>query len=738
MPTASLPARTDFKDNVTTYIHNERGLETSRTEAAGTAQARTTSTDWHPQFRLPTKITEAHRVTTFVYDAKGNLLIRTVTPTVGTARTWLYNYNSNSQLIKTDGPLPGSTDVTTYTHDAQGNLTSITNALKHVIQITASDANGRPLTIQDANGLVTQLAYNFRGQITSRDVGGEITKYKYDLFGQISQLKQVTKPSGGVINFTYDNAHRLIGVSDELGNRIAYTLDAEGNRIKTEVFDPLNALALTRASEFDSLNRLAKSIGALSQQTTYQYDANDNLTGLTDPLLNTTTNSYDALNRLVSSTDPGNAVTHFDYNANDELTQVIDANGLATQYGYSDLGDLTKLTSPDTGITSKTYNAAGNVVTSTDARGKITRYSYDLLNRLIKRGVITYAYDNGINAKGRLTSITDSTGSTSYAYDLHGRVVNKTQAIGTLSLVTQYVYDAVGRLSAMTYPSGAIINFSYDKDRLIAFKRGTEVLLSNIKYSAFGEVSNWLWGNGQAYQRQFDQDGRLTSYPLGNVAMTLGYDDAGRIKSYASTDAALNQQFSYDALGRLTTVTAQPGQSLTYDAIGNRTSHIKANVSSLYNYKPNTNHLSQISNTPGIATAYSYDASGSMVFDGIRRFVYDPQGRLVKSRRSGIITSYGINGLGQRVSKTTGTNATLFAYDEAGHLIGEYDGTGAAIQETVFLDDMPVTVLKPAASYPVFADQINTPRAIANASGTVIWQWGGDPFGHNHAERRPR
>ena len=37
-------SRTDFNGNVTTYINNSRGLETSRTEASGTPLARTIDT----------------------------------------------------------------------------------------------------------------------------------------------------------------------------------------------------------------------------------------------------------------------------------------------------------------------------------------------------------------------------------------------------------------------------------------------------------------------------------------------------------------------------------------------------------------------------------------------------------------------------------------------------------------------------------------------------------------------
>jgi YD repeat-containing protein len=70
-------SRTDFNGNVTTYVHDARGLETSRTEAVGTPEERTITTEWHPDFRLPVQITEPGKVTTFLYDAQGRLIERT-------------------------------------------------------------------------------------------------------------------------------------------------------------------------------------------------------------------------------------------------------------------------------------------------------------------------------------------------------------------------------------------------------------------------------------------------------------------------------------------------------------------------------------------------------------------------------------------------------------------------------------------------------------------------------------
>lgn len=61
----------DAKGNITTYGYNDRGLETSRTEASGTPQARTVTTEWHPTLFLKTKVTEPNRITTYQYDAQG-------------------------------------------------------------------------------------------------------------------------------------------------------------------------------------------------------------------------------------------------------------------------------------------------------------------------------------------------------------------------------------------------------------------------------------------------------------------------------------------------------------------------------------------------------------------------------------------------------------------------------------------------------------------------------------------
>ncbi len=73
----SLISKTDWRGTITTYVRDEKGRELSRTEAVGTPEERTVTTEWHPEFNEPVRITEPGQITEFTYDAEGRLLSRT-------------------------------------------------------------------------------------------------------------------------------------------------------------------------------------------------------------------------------------------------------------------------------------------------------------------------------------------------------------------------------------------------------------------------------------------------------------------------------------------------------------------------------------------------------------------------------------------------------------------------------------------------------------------------------------
>jgi RHS repeat-associated protein len=83
-----------------------------------------------------------------------------------------------------------------------------------------------------------------------------------------------------------------------------------------------------------------------------------------------------------------------------------------------------------------------------------------------------------------------------------------------------------------------------------------------------------------------------------------------------------------------------------------------------------------------------------------------------------------------------------FMYDEAGHLVGEYDSSGNLIQETVWLGDIPVATLRPnGANVDVFyvhTDQLNTPRKVSRPSDNALrWRWDPTPFGEGVPDQNP-
>jgi uncharacterized protein RhaS with RHS repeats len=94
--------------------------------------------------------------------------------------------------------------------------------------------------------------------------------------------------------------------------------------------------------------------------------------------------------------------------------------------------------------------------------------------------------------------------------------------------------------------------------------------------------------------------------------------------------------------------------------------------------------------------------------------------------------TYMLNGLGQRVKKVVGRTTTLFAYDDAGRLLGEYNGS-TVVQETLWLGDMPLATVMPSGKgsvvYYIHADHLNTPRRLTDNQKTVVWSWEPASFG---------
>jgi RHS repeat-associated protein len=115
---------------------------------------------------------------------------------------------------------------------------------------------------------------------------------------------------------------------------------------------------------------------------------------------------------------------------------------------------------------------------------------------------------------------------------------------------------------------------------------------------------------------------------------------------------------------------------------------------------------------------------------------------MASATNAGTTATYIYNALGQRIRRTTSSLTTLYVYDEAGHLAGEYTAAGALVQETVWLGDIPVATVRPNGAggvdlFYVHTDHLNTPRLVTDTANNIRWRWDSDPFGTTTPNENP-
>jgi RHS repeat-associated protein len=328
-------------------------------------------------------------------------------------------------------------------------------------------------------------------------------------------------------------------------------------------------------------------------------------------------------------------------------------------------------------------------------------------------------------------------------------VTGKGQTVGSITKSMGYGYNSSGQLASIVLPSGSTIQYGYNSNNQVTSVTlagsPSVTILNNVTYDPFGPITGWDWGNGTAStSRTFDTDGKLTQL-ASSGQRTFGYDDAFRITAANDiADTSKSWTLGYDILDRLSSAT-QTGTTIgyTYDANGNRLSQSGTSAST-YTVSGTSNQLSSTSGA--LARSYTYDAVGNTLTSGATVHTYNNANRMKTGKLVGNgDTTYVYNGLGQRVKKSGGaiTSALYFVYDEAGHLVGEYDSTGALIQETVWLGDIPVATLRPKSGggvdvFYVHTDQLNSPRKVSRPSDNQLrWKWDPTPFGEGLPDENP-
>jgi RHS repeat-associated protein len=733
----------------------------------------TTDADGHLGFGAALQAGVAARVSSWTYDAQGRML----SASIGSG-TYQYLRAAAS-----------TADVT------EGDLLRVTAPNGEATTFDRYNKYGQVLQSTGPDGRVTAYTYDLRQRMLSRTVGSLTTAYEYDAAGQ---LTKVTLPDGSWVGYAYDDAHRLVAVTDKKGNRIDYVLDNTGNRVDQRVKDPLGDLKQSLNRTMDALGREQQS-GVTDQAPTaqtfpllpvsplplerYEYDAQGNRTKITQgagTLNLVTTLSYDALERVKDTTDPKNGKTRFEYDGGDRTTQVTDPRNLVTQYPRNGFGDTTQVISPDTGSENLSYDAAGNLTTRSDSRGVLTTYGYDLSDRLTSTVYtqggttesVTLAYSQSGEGfsygGGRLTSSSYPGGSARYGYDEQGELASDVQRIEAssgsnavpINQTVGYGYT-LGNLSGISYPSSRQLGLSWVDGEVTEITLGGTPLITQIEWTPFaGTVKRWGWAMAsgtKSNERYFDLAGRAVRYPLGEALRDVRYDEASRIVSFTHLSAdgtaqpSLDQQFGYDENSRLTSITTNAASwGIHYDANGNRTGLSLNGSLSAYSVEATSNRTTAVTNP---ARSLVFDNAGNTTSDGAAdgsgyTATYNLRGQLATITKNGVTTNYTYNAAGQRVRKVSSTgpqSTVVFAYDQAGHLLGEYDQHGAALREYVWLRDTPMVMFTPDPANPtgeplvyfIHTDHLNTPRVVVDRQNRVRWRWLAEPFGTSAPETNP-
>ncbi|HYM34984.1 MAG TPA: hypothetical protein VET48_06270, partial [Steroidobacteraceae bacterium] len=485
--------------------------------------------------------TSQTNTTYFYYDAVGRLRF-TVGPDVGNGanagRVTELRYNTLEQL----------TDRINYAQTMSlanltgGLLTSAVQAQFAALTQTALDKHttytyalsGQVKSTTSAEGANAQYVYNSFGEIKT-----ELTKvdssrtretdYAYDLRGTLQATTVLTETSPVTEFRTYDAFGRLQTVQDRNGNISKF--------------------------EYDRLGRTVATVDALSGRTVTAYDAFSRVLTVTDALNNQTTYSFDDVNRVVAVTTPQLIRSSTSYTREGEVATVL-ANGNLTAYKYDANGELTTVTDLISIVETRAYDTSGRLVADTDARNTVTSFTYDGDGHALTRTVDSatgglalttyYAFDG----QGRLFHINNLDGQNitkHWTLDRDGRVTQELTDPPGVHLATQYTYDAEGRTLTVTAGYGSstprTTNYVYD-----LLGRGTEEMVdpktittqndnpngfnyvTNYKYDNDGNLIHKIDANGNSTWYVYDANNRLTFTidALGDVTETI-YDAENRV-----------------------------------------------------------------------------------------------------------------------------------------------------------------------------------------------------------------
>jgi RHS repeat-associated protein len=600
--------------DATTYTYNGHGEKTAMTTPAPAGQSGSEST-------------------TYSYDGDGNLTQTTAPPatTGGSSQVTVDAYDSAGRLAsQTTGYGTSAAATYSYCYDPAGHQTSVVYPDGNTSAVAPCETSSPWVVSPTANpvqaAFQTTSSYDSAGELasgtspaTAAAPSGATTTYTYDAAG--NKLTS-TDPDGVITSYAY--TPRNMEASASYSEVSSATVGGTAGPLVSALPPSTGSLCL---DDFHSLTSAGNVIDiyTCNQSGAQAWTVNpDGTLQVLGNCLDVSGNGT-ALHTLVvlepcSASTPGEI-----WHAGQHGSWVNPNSGKC-------LDDPASTTTPGTQVQIYTCNG-------TSAQDWAS---------------IQYRHD----ASGNVTAMSDASGTSSYVNDPFGEVTSATNGAGQ---ATGYGYDPNGDTTSVTYPLPAsatwattsTVVYGYDHaDELTGVTdfSGNPITISNTADAKPNSVS--LGATGDTIATTYDSTDAPSATALNNGTTTLQsftYAEAPSAAILSETDTPASAQspavYTYDAKGRVTSMTPGSGPALNYG------------------FDPSSN----LTTLPTTATA-----------------TYDNAGELTSSALSGTTTNYTYNADGQRLIATIGsTTAASGTWNGAGELTG-YSNTTASMSAAVY------------------------------------------------------
>jgi len=485
---------TGGRTQVTLNVFNDI---TSTTDALGNRTAFT----FDPTRALTEVLDAVNRRRVLRYDEYGNL---TAVVDPADRKTAVAYAPGSSRVTAVTDPLGR---VTTFDYDARGNLLEVRYP-DRTTERHSWNVDGTESTRTDRSGRVTAYTYHASGRLATALFGdGEKTTYEYDEAGNVTRVVDGSRE----YRYEYDPAGRMLAGHAPGGNSLRYVYDAAGQKIARlgpgsielrYAYSAGRLVSIGEANgrrianyEYDRAGRISMLTTGNGVRTSYVYDETGRLSDLrcvgpAGELLTFFAYAYDAVGNRTSARTPIGTRT-FAYDATGSLVSAVYEDGREERFAYDPAGARAKAwtngqESPYRVNEAGQVVAAGTTQFEFDGNGNRTKdgrgtYRFDTQDRLVRAVVDGQEYGYGYDYRGRRQRKTGSGLDMSFLWDdqqlaadlSNDGAVQATYVYGdrTDEILSMrkgearlfYVLDGLGSVVALTDEAGRLVErYGYD------------------------------------------------------------------------------------------------------------------------------------------------------------------------------------------------------------------------------------------------------------------------------------